>query len=752
VSDILTDTLAALEEEGVNDAAAHFKAFRALQPDGDVDAFLQHLYRQRIIDETAYRAVHMSGAARVTGVFSRLRGDRRRLYQPVGDLGGGAMGQVYVAIEQNLHRKVAFKQVSKELQSDERLLRRFVAEVQITAQLDHPNIVPVYGLELTPEGSLGYAMKLVNGRTFDDVIEEAAERYTRGEKVDEAHERNERLSFFRRACEAVHYAHSRHVYHRDLKPANIMVGPYNEVYVMDWGLARVADQSELGPESSMEVPADGTIAAEGEAIGTPAYMAPEQAKGLSTRLHHLGPTSDQYALGLILQELVTLEPAINGKTTDEVMSLAKQGKRSPWVHYKKQKLPWQLKAIVEKACTRHFDQRYASVGALSEDVRRYLHDEPILAKPEGILRKLGRFMGRYRDVMAVLVLFCLASLLFVVIGAFLVVETVQTMADRRERRLGDVLTMVTTRGHVIDKELMRYERLIEALAAASTHVLQNADDGHSYDVFTSDDYKTNPPLDLLDSPFHRMPVSLEHPVFKLAPGVEERNVRPQLQKAARLSRQLRKTMLESHPVAPVWGTAEAKRALASDGTPIVWAYVGLAEGIHMSYPGHGGYDDQFDPRKRPWYTDAEKKNGVHWGSPYIDASGHGLMLPCSAALYSDDGGPLGVAGIDLSFRYIIDHMLQTDWVGARHYLVDADGRMVMDSEEGLETYEKRILENEAKPLNQFGVAEVSTAIQAGESGYVLADTPDGEHLFVYTQLDTLGWYYIVEGQMSSLLH
>ena len=190
------------------------------------------------------------------------------------------MGQIYVARESDLNRKVAFKQIASKLHAQRGLMERFVQEVQITAQLDHPNVVPVYGIEATPEGSLGYAMKLINGRTFEEVIRDVRNRHVAGEKVLVVREITERLNLFLRVCDAMNYAHSRGVIHRDLKPANIMVGAYGEVYVMDWGLARLMDGSDAQEALELMAGSSKDSTQLGDAVGTPAYMAPEQARGV----------------------------------------------------------------------------------------------------------------------------------------------------------------------------------------------------------------------------------------------------------------------------------------------------------------------------------------------------------------------------------------------------------------------------------------------------------------------------------------
>ena len=152
------------------------------------------------------------------------------------------MGTVHVARDVELLRRVALKELSLEVAHDRSARSRFVREVQVTAQLDHPHIVPVYGLEVASGGRPAYAMKLVEGQTFGQLIADTRAFYEKKAPPDEDHALPARLEHFLKVCDAIAYAHERGVVHRDLKPANLMVGRHNEVYVMDWGICRLMTQ------------------------------------------------------------------------------------------------------------------------------------------------------------------------------------------------------------------------------------------------------------------------------------------------------------------------------------------------------------------------------------------------------------------------------------------------------------------------------------------------------------------------------
>jgi serine/threonine-protein kinase len=224
-------------------------------------------------------------------------------YAIVGFIGRGGMGEVHRAFDRVLNRTVALKVVRAEYAGQLELNARFLEEAQIAAQLDHPGIVPVYDHGRFPDGRLWLTMKEVRGRTYGALI---AEHHRGAEGVT----LQRLMQIYLRVCEAVAAAHARRVVHRDLKPENVMVGDFGEVFVMDWGLAKVVGREPSTPpgvEPRTTPRASGLLLETnyGQAMGTPRYMAPEQARG---ETHEIGPQADVYALGAILHEVLTGQP------------------------------------------------------------------------------------------------------------------------------------------------------------------------------------------------------------------------------------------------------------------------------------------------------------------------------------------------------------------------------------------------------------------------------------------------------------
>jgi serine/threonine protein kinase len=288
-------------------------------------------------------------------------------YAIVDEIARGGMGTVYRAVDRELGRDVALKVASRPgagALAEERLLR----EARVLARLEHPGLVPVHDVGTLPDGRLFYAMKRVRGRRLDEHF--AAEPSIPA-----------RLRTFERICETVAFAHAHGVIHRDLKPENVMVGPFGEVLVLDWGVARLRDDDgpALTAPADAPTPAPG-LTAEGTVLGTPGYMAPEQARGDVERTDE---RADVYALGAILYYLLTdAAPPPSGPA-------GSPRRRNPSV-------PRPLDSICGRALAAEPSARYASVQALSADVSAFLSGRPVVAHREGPLEWASRQASRYR--------------------------------------------------------------------------------------------------------------------------------------------------------------------------------------------------------------------------------------------------------------------------------------------------------------------------------------------------------------------
>jgi len=273
------------------------------------------------------------------------------------ELGRGGMGRIHPATDRNLLRHVALKRLDRELAKVPMYRDGFIAEAQMTGQLEHPNIVPVHELSVTDTGVPYFTMKLVQGLGFDSWLHDPAHAPGSTERLEQG------LEIFLKVCDAVAYAHHRGVIHRDLKPENIMVADFGQVYVMDWGLARLTKTIPASGENSQ-------MYAEG-AVGTPQYMAPEQARG---NPNEMDERSDVFGLGAILYEIVSgVVPYGDELDAEVIIERARQGHVFP-VEQAVFGLGVSRRIcnIVNKAVAPDPRDRYSSVVALQEDVRGFL--------------------------------------------------------------------------------------------------------------------------------------------------------------------------------------------------------------------------------------------------------------------------------------------------------------------------------------------------------------------------------------------
>ena len=320
----------------------------------------------------------------------------------------GGIGQVWLARDRELQREVAVKEIQARYVDREGLKARFLLEAEITGNLEHPGIVPVYSLGRNASGRPYYAMRFIRGETLSAAIRrfhearmQVAEKGGGRSGSTWGIEFQHLLRRFLDVCDAIEYAHSRGVIHRDLKPGNIMLGEYGETLVVDWGLAKrigrtdiVAVHGESGEGADFEPGASvGGETQPGTTIGTPSYMSPEQACGA---LEELGPASDVYSLGATLYELLTGAFPFTAENAAKIITKVKAGELTK-PRELVPSIPPQLESICLKAMAFQPDLRYQSARELARDLEHWMADEPVGAYPEQSLQKLSRWLRRHRS-------------------------------------------------------------------------------------------------------------------------------------------------------------------------------------------------------------------------------------------------------------------------------------------------------------------------------------------------------------------
>jgi len=649
----------------------------------------------------------------------------------------GAQGVIRTAFDKSLKRDIVVKslkvdEVGEHARKDEKL---FVSEARIMAQLDHPSIIPLYGLHCEAESKLHLAMKHIHGKTLQKYLQDIITLYEREgiENFDEKLSILTRIEYFLKICEAVDYAHCKGVIHRDLKPENIMIGNYGEVYVMDWGLACLVNPEKFSDDEHVsEVGAH----SKNELIGTPCYIAPELIRG-----GECSPQSDIFSLGMILFEIVALEKAVPGRTVNEVLKNIVNCNFRPFKHrFLKSKLSSDLRSIVAKSICDSLSLRYKTANDMAKDLKLYLMSEETTARPDNIFRKCTRAMRNHKMITSLVILCILLCLAASTIYSLYSQNVLMNEQETREDMLTHFQHGVSQKAHKIEQVFFYFKTQLANVAYQAGRVLNRKADT-KIKIYTLADFQgVSPPSDYVYSPAYGISISLDYPVLKKA--VVEDVLDAMDKRIVAISPVFRHVMFTSNPKFKNETRDTVKKIIMKKGAPLNWITLSLKNGTMFAYPGTSSYPKDYDPRKRPWYQKALiKKNNSLWSAPFRCALSSKMLMSTTMCIYDEKNIFQGVVGLHIRLGYIKQYIFGRQTAGAKEYLINQQGKIILSSD--FRTKKAVINRKNTKLiLKKFPFLEEFREAVKNKKVHFEAVRYKTKYLFALNRLPSLGYYYI----------
>ena len=671
-------------------------------------------------------------------------------YSMLEEFAQGGQATVSIARDRNLRRVVAIKSLKEEAEKHPEIVDAFVAEAKVTAQLDHPAIIPIYGLTGDERKGIHLSMKLVNGRTLRDYLRNISLNYrVKGIKnFNEGAQLRKRLEIFLRVCDAIAYAHHRNIIHRDLKPENVMLGEYMEVYVVDWGLAKVIEKDD-DPADDQKI------------SGTPRYFPPEALNGKKCDAR-----SDIFTLGLILQEIVTLQFAVKGQDEKEFMERIMTGQLEPVRHLFNWRIDKALQAIIRKATAYRAEDRYQTVAELADDIRRYMGGFSISAVPETIFTKFSRWSSHYwkefvAGGLAVLLVFAAIT----AYSIFLQLRYAREM-NLQSRAVNYIYNRTATVAEHLNITALQIQEQLLALARISAYLLSH-NPGTDEDSWRkeflpnlSDIGKTE--KGMFYSPHYKRLTSLDFGLYMFAPDADRAKCLEFLRKTSPVLRKMKNIVLGSqsgYNFDPK-NYEKLKMDYLYNGFPVRSVFIGTSDGLKLLYPWRGNYPRVVDPRRRTWYQSVQDKREPVWGKPYMDFdSTAGLSIPCSVPIIDLQEKFRGAVGLDLSVNKLTERILKKGNIGSyviEKAVINLAGETIFSSKSVYFNQKfdpGKIHRNAEFKTPLFRSGDIRSRILKKDKGYgtFIIDQNGRKTIFSYAHLEVWNMYFVVVADYDELV-
>lgn len=640
--------------------------------------------------------------------------DVKSAYQIKDDrIASGGQGIINRASDRALGCTVALKTLHQKYKDDTEARQSFINEARITAELDHPAIIPIHGLYSDENNSLYLAMKLIYGYTLDKFLQRIIAIYKSNgiKRYNERKSLRNRIDILLRVCDAVSYAHHRNIIHRDLKPSNIMIGRYRETYVTDWGIAAHLDDAQHLEKIS----------------GTPGYIAPEV---LTTKKADV--RSDVYALGVILFEITTLSPAFADDELSVLLQKVQMGMHLPLKHRFKFRIDRDLAAIINKAIAVNPDDRYQTAGELARDLRKYLAHDAVSARKDFFWNKLARWSINHRRGMLITTL----SALLLSAGSLAYTLHKEIRGSITQRWLDNTASAVYINtmdiANNIENRIGNIEHKLEKLQMhiqADELIRKPADPGKML-FYPVSRLGSETPGSFVYSPAYKHNIDTEN-IFVINTENPKADPLAGLSHLTTTAEYMRQCILEMLPA------NSGSKGLLTARHPAQMIYLALADGTFACYPGINKFESDYPPRKRSWYKKAIENPGIpQWSTPYKDAFGNrGQITTCSIAVKSLDGNIIGVAAMDFSLARFGSELLGSSGKYGKFVcekmLINSKGEVLL-----------RLSNPERKNPLDFNDLPTIRRMTRMRYGTLTVPGKNHDHLLAFAEIKSLGLIYV----------